>query len=193
MFFPRLRRQAKWVFVFLALVFGLGFVAFGVGSSLPSGFADILQGSGGSDDVSVSEARDKIEDNPADAEAQLDLSRAYQRDGNIDDAIPPLVAFVALQPRNEDVLNELAGLYTIQASRAQEEGQAAGVDYADAAGITVFQNRRDVEPLPDGGARQADPRRRAGAGRGGGHQDDQGVRERDRNLRQARADRTEGR
>ena len=35
MFFPRLRRQAKWMFVFLALVFGVGFVIFGVGSSLP--------------------------------------------------------------------------------------------------------------------------------------------------------------
>ena len=33
MFFPRLRRQAKWMFVFLALVFGVGFVAFGVGGT----------------------------------------------------------------------------------------------------------------------------------------------------------------
>ena len=32
MFFPRLRRHAKWMFVFLALVFGLGFVVFGVGA-----------------------------------------------------------------------------------------------------------------------------------------------------------------
>ena len=33
MFFPRLRRHAKWMFVLLALVFGLGFVIFG-GQSL---------------------------------------------------------------------------------------------------------------------------------------------------------------
>ena len=32
MFFPKLRRQAKWMFVFLALVFAVGFVGFGVGS-----------------------------------------------------------------------------------------------------------------------------------------------------------------
>jgi hypothetical protein len=31
MFFPRLRRHAKWMFLFLALVFALGFVGFGVG------------------------------------------------------------------------------------------------------------------------------------------------------------------
>ena len=32
MFFPRLRRHAKWMFLFLALVFALGFVGFGVGA-----------------------------------------------------------------------------------------------------------------------------------------------------------------
>ena len=42
MFFPRLRRQAKWVFVFLAFVFALSFVFFGVGSG--SGIGDLLRG-----------------------------------------------------------------------------------------------------------------------------------------------------
>src|SRR6266487_6408243 len=32
LFFARLRRHAKWMFVLLALVFAIGFVAFGVGS-----------------------------------------------------------------------------------------------------------------------------------------------------------------
>ena len=32
---PRLRRQAKWMFVFLAIVFGLGYVIFNVGGSIP--------------------------------------------------------------------------------------------------------------------------------------------------------------
>src|SRR3546814_10869928 len=31
LFFQRLRRQARWMFLVLALVFGVGFVAFGVG------------------------------------------------------------------------------------------------------------------------------------------------------------------
>src|SRR5919201_1781894 len=43
MFFPRLRRQAKWVFVFLAVVFAAGFVFFGVGSG-STGISDLLQG-----------------------------------------------------------------------------------------------------------------------------------------------------
>jgi tetratricopeptide (TPR) repeat protein len=140
MFFPRLRRQAKWMFVFLALVFGVGFVAFGVGSSLPSGVADILQGSSSTGIVSVEDAEKKVEKNPNDAEAQKELSEAYQRDRNLEAAIPPLTKYVQLRPKDTNALGELAGLYTTQASRAQEEGSAAQKAYADAAGITVFQN-----------------------------------------------------
>ena len=47
MFFPRLRRHAKWVFVLLALVFALSFVFFGVGAG-GTGIGDILRGGGGS-------------------------------------------------------------------------------------------------------------------------------------------------
>src|ERR1044072_4047316 len=43
LFFARLRRHAKWMFVLLAIVFGVGFVAFGVGSG-STGISDILRG-----------------------------------------------------------------------------------------------------------------------------------------------------
>jgi len=42
MFFPKLRRNAKWVFLFLALVFALGFVGFGVGAG-GVGFGVVLK------------------------------------------------------------------------------------------------------------------------------------------------------
>ena len=42
MFFPRLRRRAKWVFAFLALAFALAFVVAGVGSGFGSGLGDYL-------------------------------------------------------------------------------------------------------------------------------------------------------
>ncbi len=45
MFFPKLRRNAKWVFLFLALVFALGFVGFGVGAG-GVGIGDVLRGCG---------------------------------------------------------------------------------------------------------------------------------------------------
>jgi Flp pilus assembly protein TadD len=124
------------MFVFLALVFGVGFVIFGVGSSLPSGLGDIIGGTSSSGEASVSDAQKEVEKNPKDPQAQLDLSRAYQRDGNLDAAIPPLVKFTTLQPRNQDVLQELAGLYSSQASNAQQAAGLANQEYQAASGIT---------------------------------------------------------
>ena len=68
MFFPRLRRQAKWMFVVLALVFGLGYVIFNVGGTIPgTGLGDILQDAGGADGrPDVGDAEDKVADNPQD-------------------------------------------------------------------------------------------------------------------------------
>ena len=58
MFFPRLRRQAKWMFVVLALVFGLGYVIFNVGGTIPgTGLGDILQNAGGGDGRPTSATR----------------------------------------------------------------------------------------------------------------------------------------
>src|SRR6266542_4358659 len=67
LFFNRLRKQAKWVFVFLALVFGLGFVVFGVGSSGVSGLSDIFSGvRGGGSGTSIQKAEKKAAANPKD-------------------------------------------------------------------------------------------------------------------------------
>ena len=63
MFFPRLRRHAKWMFVLLALVFGLGFVLFGVGAG-GVGVGDVFRDSGGTSAQSVADARGDTEDRP---------------------------------------------------------------------------------------------------------------------------------
>jgi len=141
MFFPRLRNHAKWMFVFLALVFGVGFVIFGVGSSLPSGLGDILRNGGSSGgQASVSDAQKAIKKDPKDAQAYHELSQAYQRDGNIDAAIPPLVTFTTLKPKNQNVLQELAGLYSIQANKAQADAAQASQDYTNATGLSTLQS-----------------------------------------------------
>jgi cytochrome c-type biogenesis protein CcmH/NrfG len=125
MFFPRLRRQAKWVFLFLALVFALGFVGFGVGAG-GVGVGDIFRDVGaGSGVPSVSDAEKRVAENPRDAEAFRDLATAHQSAGNVDDAIEALESFVALRPRNADALRELAGLYLAKAGEAQQRGQIA--------------------------------------------------------------------
>jgi hypothetical protein len=44
MFFPKLRRRAKWVFLLLAIAFGIGFVAFGVGTGVGgTSIGDVLR------------------------------------------------------------------------------------------------------------------------------------------------------
>jgi len=127
MFFPKLRRHAKWMFVFLALVFGLGFVVFGVGAG-GIGVGDVFRGgggSGGSDTPSVKEARAKIAANKQDAQAYRDLATALQTDGKGDESIEPLEQYTALKPKDTDALRELAGLYLAQASRLQQDAQIA--------------------------------------------------------------------
>ena len=86
MFFPRLRRHAKWMFVFLALVFGLGFVVFGVGAG-GTGVGDIFRDSNSSTAQSVSDARKETEQRPKDARAWRDYATAlehYEQRDNTD-------------------------------------------------------------------------------------------------------------
>jgi tetratricopeptide (TPR) repeat protein len=128
LFFQRLRRQAKWAFVFLALVFGVGFVVFGVGSDLPSGVADLISSPGASSGPSVDDAREKLADNPNDDQALRDLATALQAEGRPDEAIEPLETFTALRPRNEEALRELAGLYLTRATRLRDELQLLQIE-----------------------------------------------------------------
>jgi tetratricopeptide (TPR) repeat protein len=123
MFFPRLRRHAKWMFLFLALAFGLGFVGFGVGAG-GIGIGDVFRdAAGGSGVPSISDSEQRVLENPKDAQAFKDLATAYQAAGNTDEAVEALQSFIALRPRNTDALRELAALYLQQASAAQERAQ----------------------------------------------------------------------
>lgn len=123
MFFPRLRRHAKWMFVFLALVFAVGFVGFGVGAG-GTGIGDILRNNGSSSGLpSVSDARKATEKRPQDAQAWRDLSTALQTDGKTQEAIAALASYSALKPRDVDALREMAGLYLALATSKQNEAR----------------------------------------------------------------------
>jgi tetratricopeptide (TPR) repeat protein len=126
MFFTRLRRHAKWMFVFLALVFGLGFVIFGIGSDQGTGIGDILRDQSGAtgSGLSVGEARERLEENPQSAQAKRDLATALQEDGETTEAIAVLTDYVEQRPRDAEAWRELAGLHlgraNVLARRAQE-------------------------------------------------------------------------
>jgi tetratricopeptide (TPR) repeat protein len=150
MFFPRLRRHAKWMFLFLALVFGLGFVGFGVGAG-GIGVGNIFQGSGDSGIPSIEAAQERVSENPRDAAAFRELATAHQAAGNTDDAIEALESFVDLRPKNVDGLRELAALYLAKASEAQQKANDANVRAAyvvPGASIagTIFIGGEPLEP-----------------------------------------------
>lgn len=126
MFFPKLRRNAKWMFLFLALVFGLGFVGFGVGAG-GVGIGDVFRGSAGSGVPSIDDAEERVSENPRDAAAFRDLATAHQAEGNTDDAIEALESFVALKPKNAAALVDLASLYLVKVEEAQQRAQVANV------------------------------------------------------------------
>ena len=127
MFFPRLRRHAKWMFVFLAIALGGGFVLFGVGAG-GTGVGDLFRGNGSTSGVpSVSKAQKKTEQSPKDVEAWRALSTALQTDGQTGEAINAQKQVVVLAPKDADALRELAGLYLAQATAKQREAQIAQI------------------------------------------------------------------
>lgn len=115
LFFNRLRKNAKWVFVFLAIVFAGGFVVFGVGSS-NLGLGDILNnnGGGGSGQPSVSKALKETQNDPKSPKAWRDLANAYDTKGEIDAAISAWTTYTTLRPKDVTAYDSLASDYQQQ-------------------------------------------------------------------------------
>ena len=138
MFFPKLRRQAKWVFVFLALVFGVGFVVFGVGSGAGLGLGDILGKGSSSGGPSASDARDKINKNPNDAAAWRELATASTNSNNTDEAIKALERYVTLKPKDYDAMKELAGDYEGHATTLRADADIVQSNLTETTGGQTF-------------------------------------------------------
>ena len=140
MFFPRLRRQAKWMFVFLAVVFGLGYVIFNVGGTVQGvGLGDVLQNLGQSTaGPSVGDARDKVEDEPNNPQGYRDLANALQRDGRNVEAIAPLERYIEMRPRDRNALSQLGALYLSQARELQERGTTLQNQVTEMTGGGIF-------------------------------------------------------
>ena len=142
MFFMRLRRSTKPMFIFLAVVFALSFVLLGVGSG-SSGIGDLLRGNfhlfgGGSSATSVSGAQDRIKKNPRDAAAYRDLARAYEVKGDTAKAIDTLNTYTRLRPKDTAALTELAATYLSQADAARKQAVAAQAAFANSSLFTPY-------------------------------------------------------
>jgi tetratricopeptide (TPR) repeat protein len=134
MFFPRLRRQAKWMFVFLALAFGIGFVAFGIGGTGGSGISDLFVQGSGSSGPSVSSAQEKIED--GNLAAYKELTEAYRAEGKQDEAITAGEAYVRARPNDYVFMRTLASDYEGKAARQRDEASAIQEGLSSATGTT---------------------------------------------------------
>lgn len=138
MFFPKLRRRAKWVFLFLAVAFGLGFVAFGVGTGVSgTSLGDVLQDFLNREPEgvkSVEEAREEALANPGEREAQVAYANALLAEGRRNEAIGVLTRYTTRKPRDVAALRQLALLWAAAAAEAREAAQAAS---AEAQQITL--------------------------------------------------------
>jgi tetratricopeptide (TPR) repeat protein len=119
------------MFVLLALVFAIGFVAFGVGSGSTGvgGIGDIFNSVFGKSssgvDARISDDQKKLAANPGDVQTAIDLSTLYQQKQENSKALAALKQASAAKPRNLDLLNAIAGIYRNEASSARNDAAAA--------------------------------------------------------------------
>lgn len=131
------------MFVFLAVTFTASFVLFGVGTGF-GGLQDILlQNSGVAGGPSENDARDRIEDNPKDAQAYRDLATALQNQQKSEESIAPLAKYVELEPSDIDSQRELAALYLQQADQYRTQAQLAQLALQTDVPGAVFQPSSD--------------------------------------------------
>jgi predicted TPR repeat methyltransferase len=119
MFFTRLRRHTKWVFVFLAFIFASGFIVAGVGSG--TGFGDLLselvRGHGSSP---LSSAQSAVKKNPKNASAWKQLAGLYATDNKLDLSVDAYRRYLKLRPHDSSALGSLGAVWHQIAIARQE-------------------------------------------------------------------------
>jgi tetratricopeptide (TPR) repeat protein len=157
LFFSRLRVHTKWVFVFLAFAFALGFVVFGVGSGT-SGITEAMQSlfhrNAGS--TSLASLQKNATDHQKDPKAWRDLATKLETEQKTDSAALALQHYISLKPKDESALQELAGLYLArsndyytQYSNARDQSQLVSPDslFRPPASSTIGQALSSGNPI----------------------------------------------
>jgi hypothetical protein len=117
LFFVRMRRSAKPVYVILAVLFAATFAFLGVGSGNNSGLDQLFQGlnpfhhSG----TSVSSAQRYIAKHPNDAKGYRELATAYEGKNDQANAIGALTQYTNIKRKDVKAWLEMAGLQLSQA------------------------------------------------------------------------------
>jgi Flp pilus assembly protein TadD len=140
LFFMKMRRHAKWVYVLLAVLFAVTFAFLGVGSGSNSGLDQLFQNinifhhSG----KSVSHAQKEIQKKPNDPKGYRDLATAYESHGDTADAITALQQYTTMKAKDVAAWQELAGLQATQAQNYLTDYQNAATNQQLAAPSSTF-------------------------------------------------------
>jgi tetratricopeptide (TPR) repeat protein len=138
LFFSRLRRQAKFMYVVLAVLFAATFAFLGVGSG-SSGLSNLFSGLsifGGGGSSSISKAQKEVSTNPA--KGYRDLATAYEQRGDTVNALSALQSYTALRKKDANAWAELGGLQLAQAQTFATQYQDAAAAQAAAAPSQPF-------------------------------------------------------
>jgi tetratricopeptide (TPR) repeat protein len=164
LFFMRLRRQAKPMYVILAVLFALTFAFLGVGSGSGGGLDQLFQGlnpfhhSG----TSVSKAQKEVAAHPSNPKGFRDLATAYEGKADRAGAISALQSYTTLKPKDVSAWNELAGQQQAQAQDYLTQYRNAYQIRQDAAPSQLLQPTGKLgtafgtNPLEQAAAQRAD-------------------------------------
>jgi len=115
-----MRRQTKWVFAFLAIVFAGSFVFLGVGSG-GSALTDFLNGNihlfGSGGGPSEKSLEHKVAKDPTNAKLRLQLAQLFAKNNHYDQAISAYGAYLKMKPSDTSAMQELG---TVYAGKVQE-------------------------------------------------------------------------
>jgi Flp pilus assembly protein TadD len=122
LFFVRMRRSAKPIYVLLAVLFAATFAFLGVGSGT-SGLDQLFSGinifhHGG---TSVSSALTKVQKHPNDPAALRQLATAYEAKGDTNDAVNTLQSYTNIKRKDVSAWTELGNLQLQQAQTYQTQ------------------------------------------------------------------------
>jgi tetratricopeptide (TPR) repeat protein len=123
LFFIRMRKSAKPVYVGLAVVFAVTFAFLGVGSGTNGGLDQLFSNLNifKKDNASVSAALSNVDKHPNDPAAYRRLATAYQAKGDTTGAIDAYQRLTTIKQKDAQAWGSLAGLQLAQAQQYQQE------------------------------------------------------------------------
>jgi tetratricopeptide (TPR) repeat protein len=141
LFFIKMRRSAKPVYVMLAVVFAVTFAFLGVGSGTSGGLDQLFSNLNifKKDSASVSAALEQVQKHPNDPDAYKKLAVAYQAKNDTTGAIDAYQQLTTIRKKDAVAWGSLAGLQMAQAQDYQSQYTQAYQSQQLAAPSSAFK------------------------------------------------------